>query len=103
MAKEFRKAQKTGVNPIKVMAQEIDEAIDELKFNINLFRARLNVSITKEQMERQLDERHSQNMSFMADDGDFAQLLQQAAEQLFHEMEAEIRRGGRSSHAKVKR
>jgi hypothetical protein len=103
MAKEFRKAQKTGVNPIKVMAQEIDEAIDELKFNINLFRARLNVSITKEQMERQLDERHSQDMSFMADDEDFAQLLQQAAEQLFHEMEAEIRRGGRSSHAKVKR
>lgn len=104
LVKDFKKAQKIGLDPIQELTRDIDVALEEILFQKSLYERVLAGEITKKQMEKEM-ENHSRNRMMPFDDDEiseeeFFDMVQQAAQEMFAEMEAQQRRAktGRGKH-----
>jgi hypothetical protein len=106
IVKDFKKAEKIGLDPMQEMTREIDTALEELLYQKSLYERVLSGEITKKQMMNEMD-KHSQSrmMSFAGEEfseEEFFSMVQEAAEAMFSEMEMkeQQRRARGSSHQK---
>ncbi len=89
MTKDFKKAEKIGVDPVQEMTRDIDHALAEMNFQKSLYERVLAGEITKKEMEKEM-EKHSQSqmMSFGGmeiSEAEFFDVMQDVAEMLFNE------------------
>lgn len=105
IVKDFKRAEKIGIDPIQAMTHDIDAALEELLYQKSLYEQVLSGEITKEQMMREM-ERHNRSrvMSFTDDgqnDDEFFTMVREAAEEMFAEMQSNEQNHRSKSHSRT--
>lgn len=90
IVKDFKRAEKIGVDPIQAMTHDIDVALEELLYQKSLYERVLSGEITKKQMMDEMEKHNRSRMVSFADNDlseeDFFSMVQEAAEAMFSEM-----------------
>ncbi len=90
IVKDFKRAEKIGVDPIQAMTHDIDVALEELLYQKSLYERVLSGEITKKQMMDEMEKHDRSRMVSFADNDmseeDFFSMVQEAAEAMFSEM-----------------